>query len=472
MNVAVIGAGPAGLAAAYQLSKAGVPVTVFEAGPAVGGLARTLTLWGQKADLGPHRFLSSDRRVNELWLEVVGRDYSMVDRLTRILYRRKFFHYPLKPSEALARLGPVEAAACVGSYVRSRLRPVPMDGSFEAWVVHRFGHRLFENFFRSYSEKLWGIPCRDLDSDFAAQRIKKLNLLEAVMNALGLERQKHKTLAEQFAYPHGGTGLVYERLAAYVNAHGGEVRCQCPVRRVLVEDGRATGLQLESGEQLRFGHVVSTMPITSLVTGLSGVPDDVRRCAASLRFRNTLMVYLHLDGVDLFPDNWLYVHSPELRMGRVTNFRNWVPQLYGEARTSVLAIEYWCYEQDDLWSQRDSQLVALAAEEFAQTGLVRPAKVLDGCVHRLPRCYPVYDRGYKARLKPVEDCLSRIAGLSAIGRYGAFKYNNQDHSLLMGILAAENITKNAAHNLWEINTDYESYQEATVITQTGLQRKA
>ncbi len=472
MRVAVVGAGPAGLATAYQLGKVGIEAHVFEAGPTVGGLARTLELWGMKADLGPHRFLSADRRVNELWLEVVGRDYKMVNRLTRIFYQGRFFHYPLKPLDALTNLGLAEAARCVSSYARGRLRSAVTDGSFESWVVQRFGRRLFEIFFKSYSEKLWGISCRELDSDFAAQRIKKLTLFEAIKNALLAGRHNpHKTLADEFAYPTGGTGLVYERMAAAVGLRGGKVFCSRPVQRILMEGSRAAGVELEDGSRLPFDHVVSTMPITLLVARLPGVPDEVRRQAATLRFRNTVLVYLNVDAADLFPDNWLYIHSPELRTGRITNFRNWVPQLYGARTSTILAMEYWCYEEDALWQQDDAAFIALAQEELTRTDLSRGARVLGGYVHRIRRCYPVYDIGYRQRLKPVEAYLSSLAALSVIGRYGAFKYNNQDHSLLMGILAAENIVTEAHHDLWSINTDYDNYIEATCITRTGLQKR-
>jgi protoporphyrinogen oxidase len=472
MKVAVIGAGPAGISAAYQLSKANVEVHVYEAGPNVGGLARTIELWGQKVDIGPHRFLSSDRRVNELWLEVAGKDYEMVNRLTRIVYRRKFFHYPLKPLDAFSKLGPFEAAHCLASYFWSRARPMPLDGSFEAWVVNRFGRRLFEIFFKSYSEKLWGISCRQLDSDFAAQRIKKLTLLEAVKNALsGGRGNKHKTLADQFAYPIGGTGMIYERMAEGVKARGGQVFCKRPVRRVLAENGRATGIELEDGTTESYDHIISTMPLTQLVTRLPDLPEDIRHKAESLKFRNTVLVYLEVKSSTLFPDNWVYIHSPDLQMGRISNFRNWVPELYGEAKTTILAVEYWCYDEDPMWKQPDEDLIKLASAEMRKTGLLPNEEICNGYVYRIKRCYPVYDLGYKQRLKPVEAWLAGIKGLSVIGRYGAFKYNNQDHSILMGILAAENIAHNASHDLWDVNTDYDTYQEATVITKTGLKTK-
>jgi protoporphyrinogen oxidase len=469
MNVAVIGAGPAGMTAAYELAKAGVHVTLFEASPRVGGMARTFELWGQKVDLGPHRFFSSDARVNRLWLELIGSDYAMVNRLTRIFYKGKFFHYPLKAFNALENLGLLEAARCVASYGAERVSPTRQDGSFEDWVVSRFGRRLFEIFFKTYSEKLWGITCKELDADFAAQRIKKLSLFEAVKNAvLGGKGNTHKTLVDQFAYPKGGTGEVYERMAEAVRQRGGRVELKAPVKRVLVEGGRASGVELVDGRVERFDHVVSSMPLTQLVDRIDEAPAQARAAAKQLTFRNTILVYLKVDAPELFPDNWLYVHSKELRMGRLTNFRNWVPELYGSERSTIVALEYWCYDQDALWSAKDEELVALATEEFRATGLSKGSPVLAGHVERVPRCYPVYRRGYKDALAPVEAYLRTVQGLTVVGRYGAFKYNNQDHSILMGMLAAENIARGARHDLWTINTDYENYQEEAVITSTGL----
>jgi protoporphyrinogen oxidase len=470
-SVAIIGAGPAGMTAAYQLAKESVGVHVFEASDAIGGLSRTINLWDQKVDLGPHRFFSSDPRVNNLWLEVIGEDYEMVNRLTRIYYKGRFFHYPLKQVDALAKLGVFEAARCVASYLAQRLRRRESENCFEKWVIQRFGRRLFQIFFKTYSEKLWGIPCHALDSDFAAQRIKKLSLFEAVRAALFKNgAAAHKTLVEQFAYPKAGTGELYNRMADYVRATGGTVECQRPVQSVLLRDGCVNGVRFEDGEQRTFDEVISTMPLNQLVTRLRDVPADVISAAESLRFRSTILVFLKVEATNLFADNWLYVHSEDLRAGRITNFRNWVPQLYGESQSSILALEYWCNRDDSIWSQDDESLVALASRELRSTGLIKNAIVSAGHVHRIPRCYPVYSRGYKEVLKPVQDYLSTLSGLTVIGRYGAFKYNNQDHSILMGMLAAENISEGATHDLWAINTDYE-YQERTKITKTGLVRE-
>ncbi len=471
MRVAVIGAGPAGMTAAYQLSKDGAEVDVFEASDSVGGLARTIERWGQKVDLGPHRFFSNDARVNRLWLEVMGRDYRMIDRLTRIYYRKRFFDYPLRATNALWNMGLFAAAGCLASYCKEKIVPsfgLEDNQTFESWVVSRFGRRLFQMFFQSYSEKLWGIPCDELDADFAAQRIKKFSLGEAIKSALGLGKNKHKTLVDQFAYPLGGTGQVYERMADHVRKNGGRIHLHCPVRRLLHDDRRAHGIEFLDGKWEPFDHIVSTMPLTLMVKGLAGLPPHVESAIDQLRFRNTLLVYLHVDGTDLFPDQWLYVHSPDLLVGRVTNFRNWVPELYGDAKTTILALEYWANDDDALWQEEDSNLIARAEREIRSTGLIGNAAVLDGDVFRIRRCYPVYARGYKELLQPVIAYLKSFQGLSVIGRYGAFKYNNQDHSILMGLLAAENILQGRQHDLWAINTDYESYQESATITATGL----
>jgi protoporphyrinogen oxidase len=468
MRICVIGAGPAGITAAHLLSAAGHCVSVYEADADVGGMAKSFDLWGQRVDLGPHRFFSSDPRINNLWLEMVGTDYDLVSRLTRIYYKRKFYYYPLKPFDALVKMGIFEACRCVGSYLGEKVSSTPQNGTFENWVTSRFGRRLYEIFFKTYSEKLWGIQCTELDADFAAQRIKKLSLSAALLNALTRGKgNTHKTLIDQFGYPHAGSGMVYERMAAQVRQNGGQVYTRCPVRRVLVENRRAIGVQLLSGEELTFDHVISTMPLTRLVEGLNEVPADIVAHVGKLTFRNTILVYLRVDAENVFPDNWLYIHSADLLTGRITNFRNWTPRLYGAEKSTIVALEYWCYDDDALWNTRVEDLVALGARELRATGLIGNTSISAGHVEKIQASYPVYRRGYKDYLRPVEDYLDTIAALTPIGRGGAFKYNNQDHSILMGLLAAENILHQAGHNLWQINTDSE-YQEKSAIKETGL----
>ena len=467
MKVAVIGAGPAGLTAAYELAKSGVEVDVFEAGSEVGGMSRSFELWGQTVDLGPHRFFSSDARVNRLWLEIAEQDYRMVDRLTRIYYGKRFFHYPLQPLDALKNLGLFEATRCILSYLREKVSPTADQHTFESWVTRRFGSRLYGIFFKTYSEKLWGIPCSQLDADFAAQRIKKLSLSEVAKNALGLGREKHQTLVDQFAFPLGGTGMIYERMADYVDALG-SVQLNQPVRRVLHENKKVTGLELANGSTWEYDHVISTMPLTSLIKGLDDTPEQVTQAADELTFRNTVLVYLNVDSTQLFEDQWIYVHSDDLQVGRITNFRNWIPQLYGKSKTSILSLEYWCNSDDPMWDESDEKLIERAKTEMRATGLIGDAPILDGHVVRVPRCYPVYATGYKKPLSVLSDYVQEFSGLTPIGRYGSFKYNNQDHSILMGLLAADNLLQQQENDLWSINTDYETYQEAATITASGL----
>jgi protoporphyrinogen oxidase len=468
-KVAIIGAGPAGITAAYELAKKGIEVEVFEAGAEVGGLSKTIDLWDQRVDLGPHRFFSNDTKVNNVWLEVVGKDYKMVDRLTRIYYKKKFYYYPLKPFDALKKLGIGTAFMCVMSYMKERIFPTKKDGSFETWVIGRFGWRLYSIFFKTYSEKLWGISCKELDEDFAAQRIKKLSLFSAVWNAMFPgKKNKHKTLVDQFAYPLDGTGMVYERMKEKIEEKGGKVHLKTAVKKVNCKGAKVDSLELVNGETKTYDHIISSMPITHLINNMDEVPQEVIDANSQLKFRNTILVYLKIEGEEVFPDNWLYVHANDLEMGRITNFCNWVPEINNGQKSTIVVAEYWAYDTDELWNKTDAELIELGKKELRQTGLIKDLDISEGHVIKIPKCYPVYSTGYKVPLKLVESHLGSIDGLSVIGRYGAFKYNNQDHSILMGILAAENIAEGASNNLWEINTDYEDYQEKSTITESGL----
>jgi len=476
MKIAVIGAGPAGMTAAYKLSEElGKRVTaldIYELSDQVGGLSKSIDLWDQRVDLGPHRFFSHDTSINKVWLEVVGKEYDIVKRQTRIYYKRRFFDYPIRALNALKGLGLIEATRCMLSYLAERLSPTRDTSTFEGWVTSRFGKRLFAIFFKTYSEKLWGISCRELDSDFAAQRIKKLSLFEAVKNALFQGRgNKHATLVDQFAYPNKGTGSVYEHMQRKITERGGMVHLNAGVERVNTQKGSARSLTLQNGDTREYDHIVSTMPISILVDRLPEVPEDIVKQSKKLTFRNTILVYLRVDRSDLFTDQWLYVHDPSVEVGRITNFRNWLPSAYGESRSSILCLEYWCYFDDPLWKQEDDLLIGNARKEIVRTGLVDEGESMDGHVVRLPRCYPVYFKGYREVMKPVESYLNTVRHLHVIGRYGSYKYNNQDHSILMGLRVSENILNGARHDLWSINTDYEVYQEASVITKTGLQPK-
>ncbi len=474
MRIAVIGAGPAGMTAAYKISEElGRKVSaldVYEKSAQVGGLAKSIDLWDQRVDLGPHRFFSHDTKINEVWLEVVGKDYDIVNRQTRIYYKKRFFDYPIRALNALKGLGLFEAARCMISYLIERLAPTRDTSTFEGWVTSRFGKRLYTIFFKTYSEKLWGISCTDLDSDFAAQRIKKLSLFEAVKNALFPGKgNKHATLVNKFAYPTRGTGSVYENMQQKISDRGGNVYLNSGVARVNTTESSARSLTLESGETREYDHIISTMPISILVERLPEVPAAIVEQSQKLTFRNTILVYLRVDRTNLFTDQWLYVHDPSVEVGRVTNFRNWLPSIYGHSQSTILCLEYWCNLDDPLWNQDPDHLIENAGKEIVRTGLVAEGEVKEGHVVRLPRCYPVYFKGYREVVKQVETYIDSVEGLYAIGRYGAYKYNNQDHSILMGLRVAENIVDGTRHDLWSINTDYEVYQESSVITKTGLQ---
>ncbi len=461
-KVLIIGAGPAGLSCAYELVKQGVEVEVFESSERVGGMSGSFDLWGQRVDIGPHRFFSKEQHVNQFFKEVVGDDFTLVNRLTRIYYRNRFFQYPLKVGNVLGNLPLGTISRILWDYGMQRIRPIKNPETFEDWVTNRFGKKLFEIFFKSYSEKLWGIPCSKIDADWAAQRIKTLSLFQAILFAIKENRGKHKTLVDQFAYPNNGTGQLYEQCAQKIIAKGGEIHFGKRVKQVLTEGKNTTGVLLENGDKILADVVVSTMPVTNLVGGLQP-SEEVKKAVGELYYRNTILVYLEIDGKNLFEDNWIYVHSNDVKHGRITNFRNWTPQLNRGCETTILCMEYWSFEQEELWKMTDEELASLARKEIKKLGLIPPNMgVLKHHVLRIPKCYPVYETGYQEHLKVVEQFLDGHKNLIPIGRYGAFKYNNQDHSILMGILAAQNILGTEKVNLWDINTDVEYQEEGKI----------
>ena len=465
-KVAVIGAGPAGLSAAYKLQLAGVDVSLYEASNSVGGMAKSFQLWNQTVDLGPHRFFSSDPRVNEFWLEAVDSEYVMVNRLTRIYYKNNFFSYPIQAINALRGLGIIEAIRCVMSFIVVKVNPLKNENKFDNWVINRFGRRLFQIFFKSYTEKLWGIKCSELDADFAAQRIKKLSLYEAILGALfGNRSNKHRTLVDEFAYPKLGAGDVYARLARKFIDAGGSLRLNSPVRGVLLKN-HGVEISIDEVQSEFYDHLISTMPLTQLVQKI-GAPREILEKTSLLRFRNTILVYLKVEGENPFPDQWIYVHAVNLQTGRITNFRNWTETINNGQLEHIICLEYWCYDEDQIWVEQDSKLVNLATAELYATKLVGENSIKDGYVRRVSKCYPVYSSGYRHILEPIQKYLNSIETVTAIGRYGSFKYNNQDHSILMGLIASQKLLGEDDTDLWAINTDYE-YQESTRITATGL----
>ncbi|SEK91727.1 UDP-galactopyranose mutase [Aquimarina amphilecti] len=459
-KVIVIGAGPAGLSAAYTLSKNDIDVEVFEASSNIGGMSRSFDLWGQRVDLGPHRFFSKEPKINNFFDEIVKDDYTLVNRLTRIYYKKRFFDYPLKLLNVLGNLSIATIFSILFYYGKQRLFPVRNPETFEKWVTNRFGKKLYTIFFKYYTEKLWGIPCSKIDADWAAQRIKGLSLFEAVWNAFkGNKGNKHKTLVDEFSYPKNGTGTLYERSAIYVEENDGVIHKNKPVQSIVIENNQCKGIITIDGEKHEADYVISSMPLTSLLKGMDSVPKAVLGASNKLYFRNTILVYLEIDRDDLFEDNWIYVHSPEVKHGRITNFRNWCPSLNKGKKSTILCLEFWAFDSDSIWSADDKYLSDLAIRELKVLKLINESEVVNNAkIVRVPKCYPVYEIGYRNHLDVIENYLDNIEKLIPIGRYGAFKYNNQDHSILMGILAAENIINNTNVDLWKINTDTE-YQE-------------
>lgn len=458
----VIGAGPAGLSCAYELSKKGSPVHVYEASPFIGGMSRSFDLWGQRVDLGPHRFFSKQKEINQFFTELVKDDFTLVNRQTRIYYRERFFEYPLKLGNVLKNLPVGVIIQILWYYMMQMINPIKDPKNFEEWVTNRFGKKLFEIFFKNYTEKLWGIKCTEIDADWAAQRIKTLTLIGAVKSAVfGNKGNKHKTLVDQFAYPKNGTGTLYERAAEQVKVNGGNVALNQPIKRVLLDEKneKVIGVELPDGTIEKADNVVSTMPLTLLIKGFDNVPAEVTEAINQLYFRNTILVYLEVDSNQLFTDNWLYIHSPKVKHGRITNFRNWCTSLNRDKETTIICMEFWCFEQDEIWTGDEKNIIELAEDEIYKINLIpKTAKVLNSKVIKIPRCYPVYETGYQENITKVIDFLKPIKGLYPIGRYGAFKYNNQDHSILMGLLAADKISEGKDVDLWQINTDTE-YQE-------------
>ena len=461
----VIGAGPGGLTAAHGLAERGLPVVVYERDPWVGGIARTVEDRGYRFDLGGHRFFTKVEGIQRLWEETLGEDFLVRPRLSRIHYRGHFFHYPLRPLDALTGLGVVESARVLGSYLHARAFPHREEATFEQWVVNRFGRRLFEIFFETYTEKVWGIPCSSISADWAAQRIKNLDLLAAVKNALlgaRAEGEVVTSLIDQFRYPRLGPGMMWERWRDRLAEGGVETVLGAEVVGLHHEGGRIVAADVRRGvreERVTASHFVSTMPLRDLVAGLRpAAPPDVRAAAESLRYRDFLIVVLIVDAEELFPDNWIYVHSPGVRVGRIQNFKNWSPAMVPDPRTTSLGLEYFVSRGDELWSADDEELVRLGTSEAAALGLLSPGTVRHGVVVRVPDAYPVYDEGSRAAVAAIRHHLAGYHNLYPIGRNGQHRYNNQDHSMLTGLHAASSIA-GQPRPIWDVNVEPVYHEE-------------
>jgi protoporphyrinogen oxidase len=463
----VVGAGPAGLTAALELGRLGRRGVVFEADEVVGGISRSVVFQGCRMDIGGHRFFTKVPEVESLWREILDGDLLLRRRMSRIYYRGHFFDYPLKPLNALRGLGPMEATRVVASYLQVQLFPIPDESTFDAWVSNRFGRRLFEIFFKTYTEKVWGMPCSEISAAWAAQRIKNLDLVTAIRNAVlgdGTRRGEVVTsLIGRFHYPRLGPGMMWERCRELAASHGVETHTQSRVVKVHHEGRRVSAVDIEGPDGVSrreaCGSLISSMPVGELVRAMEPeAPAEVRHAARELRYRDFLIVGLIVNREHLFPDNWIYVHSPEVRVGRVQSFKNWSPEMVRDPRLSFVGLEYFVNRGDDLWSLPDEDLVRLGAEEARTIGLFEPEEVEAGTVVRMPRAYPVYDGAYEEHLGVLRDWLSGFDNLFTVGRNGQHRYNNQDHSMLAGLYAARNVA-GAGLDLWSINEDPSFHEE-------------
>ncbi|MEO8073075.1 MAG: NAD(P)/FAD-dependent oxidoreductase [Acidobacteriota bacterium] len=469
-KVVIIGAGPAGLTAAYQLCKEKIKSVILEKDDVVGGISRTVNYKGYLFDIGGHRFFTKVKVVDEMWREVLGEEkFLRRSRLSRIYYNKKFFNYPLKATNALLGLGIMNSFLMLGSYAKAQVFPIKQEKSFEDWICNRFGRRLFNIFFKTYTEKVWGIPCNEISADWAAQRIKGLSLVSTIKNALLSSQPINKndvikTLIDAFDYPEKGPGQMWEMVADSIQKRGSELKMKAGVEKIFWKKGKITALQTGNGEKseiIEGTDFISSMPMRELIRKLDPEPPaDIKKAADDLGYRDFLTVSLIIKGADLFQDNWIYIHDSAVKVGRIQNFKNWSPKMVADPDKTCLGLEYFCFEGDGLWTMADEDLIKLAIKELAMLDLVKPEDVEDGAVVRMPKAYPVYDSIYSEAVNTIRGFLTDLPNMHLVGRNGMHKYNNQDHSMLTAMLAVKNIL-GANYDVWEVNVENEYHEEVS-----------
>ncbi len=467
-KVVIIGAGPSGLTAAYELCKVGVQSVVLEKDEVVGGISRTVNYRGYLFDIGGHRFFTKVKAVDDLWREILEEEkFLKRRRLSRIYYNKKFFHYPLQATNALFGLGIYNSFRTFLSYTKTQLFPIKPELSFEDWISNRFGRRLYHTFFKTYTEKVWGIPCNEISAEWAAQRIKGLSLLSALKNALITSQPKNKsniikTLIDSFEYPEKGPGMMWETVADIIKSKGSQLKLNAGVEKIFWQKNKVTALEITTDgkkELIPGTDFISSMPIQELVRKMEpSVPDEVRHAADILSYRDFLTVSLIINKANLFEDNWIYIHDEAVKVGRIQNFKNWSPEMVPDPNKTCLGLEYFCFEGDSLWTMSDEDLIALGTKELGMLELVDPNDVEDGAVVRMPKAYPVYDSKYADALIIIRKFLDGLSNLHLVGRNGMHKYNNQDHSMLTAMLTVKNIM-GANYNVWDVNVEQEYHEE-------------
>lgn len=474
-KVIIIGAGPAGLAAADKLCENGINPVVLEKDSCVGGLSRTIKYNGHYFDIGPHRFFTKNSSVFNWWQDTLRNDFIKMGRHTRIYYKGKFFNYPLSIGNVLSNLGILNFFPIFFSYLKSRFLPSRNEESFQDWVINRFGNRVYQLFFKDYTEKIWGIPCNQISADWAAQRIKGLSLSSTVRNTIFRDKKnKIKTLIREFHYPRRGCGMMYEAVANRVIQRGGEIKLNSEVMEIKHNHNRLTGLVYKNTRDGSLSEIEGTdfcsgMPLNLLVLRMNPLAGkQILEACNRLKYRSLLMVYLIIGKRDLFKDNWLYIHSGEVKVGRIQNYKNWSADMVADPQNTTLGLEYFCAEGDSFWNQADKTTIDLAARELEQLKIAHINDILGAFVLRIPYAYPVYERKYDEALGIIKDFLGRFSNLQCIGRTGMFRYNNMDHSILSGFLAAQNLC-GANHNIWNINLEHSYHEELEENNSTSLQ---
>jgi protoporphyrinogen oxidase len=460
-KVVIIGAGPSGLAAGSRLSEHGISPLILEKEGCVGGLSRTIEYKGFRFDIGGHRFYTQNKSVLSWWKELLKDDFLKIPRKSKIYYQKTFFEYPISITNVLTNIGLVNAFLVPFSYLRSRLFPHEEESNLEQWIINRFGSKLYQIFFKEYTQKVWGLSCRQISADWASQRIKGLSLSAALRNALSKGRKnKVKTLLKEFYFPRLGAGMMYEAADKKIKAKGGETRFYSEVVGIRHNHTKIESVVCKDSRNGRVFEVegsdfCSSMPLTALVCQMEPAPDEnVLQMCRKLRYRSMILVYFIVGKKDVLKDNWIYINSTQVKVARIQNFKKWSPDMLADSGKSSLGLEYFCDEADQMWQQRDEALITLAKAELEKLKICKREDFLDALVERVPKAYPMYELGYRQPLGVLKNYLSRFSNLHCIGRYGMFHYNNMDQSALSGFLAAENIL-GARRDLWSVNLEEE-----------------
>jgi protoporphyrinogen oxidase len=467
--VTIVGAGPAGLTAGYELSQRGEKSVIFEKDNIVGGISRTVPYKGYHFDIGGHRFFTKVDRVMEMWQKILGNDFLKRPRMSHIYYKEKFFSYPIKPFDVVRKLGVWESFLAGLSYLKAKIFKRRKEESFEDYIVNNFGWRLYNTFFKSYTEKVWGIPCTEIKAEWAAQRIKGLSLTTLLKTMIfGNRGNKIKTLIEEFYYPRLGPGMMWRKTKDEIDRTGlGKVLFNTKPVSIKHQNGKIVSVTARNDKNeikiFNTKALISSMPIAELFNLFTPAIDKkYLEACNSLNYRDFLTVALILKRKETFLDNWIYIHDPRVQVGRIQNYKNWSPEMVPDQDTTCLGLEYFCFKTDDIWKMKDEDLIKMATKELETIGLIKADEVVDGSVVRMEKTYPVYDDAYEKAMPLVKEAFSKFSNIYPVGRNGMHKYNNQDHAMFTAMLAVENILDGTGHNLWQVNVDRTYHEEKEV----------